>query len=156
MTKVSESFKKLNPGFTGKDFVSGPPPAKPSVAPTQEDLTAANEMCDAADAPRLERDLQKLCQIELQNRGVSQFLHLSPRAREKIGWPDLTFPWQGRFCACELKTKTGTLTPEQKETLDAIQAPPMNAIVATIRGLIQFRRFLDKIKEDHEAKLPGV
>ena len=39
---------------------------------------------------RLEKDLQKLCEQELNSRGIA-FLHLSFRAREKIGWPDLVF-----------------------------------------------------------------
>lgn len=75
---------------------------------------------------RLEKDLLKLCLWELSRRGIV-CLHLSPRAREHAGWPDLTFvvppvlahsnggggvPW-----AVELKAEGGRLSAEQERTL---------------------------------------
>ena len=63
-----------------------------------------------------EKTLQRLCESELNRRGIV-YLHLSFRAREKIGWPDLTFVIGGIPYAIELKTATGTLSPGQKEML---------------------------------------
>ena len=63
-----------------------------------------------------EKTLQRLCESELNRRGIV-YLHLPFRAREKIGWPDLTFVIGGIPYAIELKTATGTLSPGQKEML---------------------------------------
>lgn len=59
-----------------------------------------------------EKQLQRLCEMELNRRGIV-YLHLSFRAREKIGWPDLTFVIKGRPYAIELKTTKGILSLEQ-------------------------------------------
>ncbi len=61
----------------------------------------------------LESKLQKLCEQELSRKGIA-FLHLSFRAREKKGWPDLVFCVRGMPVAVELKAATGKLTPEQQ------------------------------------------
>lgn len=78
---------------------------------------------------KLEKDLQKLCEQELSRRNI-EYLHLSPRAREKVGWPDLTFARRifvtGVYyrkagevqefalpVACELKGPDGKLSEEQ-------------------------------------------
>ncbi len=76
-----------------------------------------SERADRADA-RDEKELQKLCERELSRRLIP-FSHYSFRARERIGWPDLTFamPATGRFTAVELKSATGKLTQEQADTL---------------------------------------
>lgn len=65
-----------------------------------------------------EKELQRLCEQELHRRMIP-YLHLSPMAREKIGWPDLTFPLppDGRFVAVELKSATGKVKPEQADML---------------------------------------
>lgn len=64
---------------------------------------------DAAEAV-----LQGLCEDEL-NRTRVAYLHLSMKAREKKGWPDLTFVINGIPLAIELKSATGKLSPEQKD-----------------------------------------
>lgn len=63
-----------------------------------------------------EKKLQSLCELELHRRDIP-YLHLSPKAREKKGWPDLTFcicshdeAWP---CAVELKSATGKLSNDQ-------------------------------------------
>ena len=86
------------------------------------------EVSAKADAGR-EAELQKLCEQELSRRGTV-YLHLSPRAREKVGWPDLTFSLVRR-CRCgsglagvpvavELKTVTGKLSGEQDALLQRL------------------------------------
>lgn len=67
-----------------------------------------------------EKELQRLSELELNRRGIT-FLHLSHKAREKVGWPDLVFAYYGVPVAIELKTKTGTLTKEQAECLAAMK-----------------------------------
>jgi len=63
-----------------------------------------------------ERELQKLCESELNRRNIV-YLHLSFRAREKIGWPDLVFAIKGRPYGIELKTTKGILSTEQSNLL---------------------------------------
>jgi len=63
-----------------------------------------------------EAPLQRLCEQELSRRGIV-FLHLSFRAREKIGWPDLTFVIAGRPYAVELKSSTWKVSEMQSWTL---------------------------------------
>jgi len=59
-----------------------------------------------------EKELQRLCEAELNRRGIV-YLHLSFRAREKIGWPDLVFAIKGCPYGVELKTTKGILSLEQ-------------------------------------------
>lgn len=59
-----------------------------------------------------EKELQRICEQELSRRNIV-YLHLSPKAREKAGWPDLTFSINGTPMAIELKTATGKLSEEQ-------------------------------------------
>lgn len=89
-----------------------------------------------------ERELQRLCELELSRRGIP-FLHLSPRAREKVGWPDLTFalPPSGRFVAVELKTGTGRLTDEQSEML--LRLERCGALASVVRSYEGFVWLLD-------------
>lgn len=78
-------------------------PITEDSGPTKADLNA-------------ERQLQKLCEQELSRRNV-EYLHLSYRAREKKGWPDLTFAWKGKPYAVELKSQIGKLSEEQAHCL---------------------------------------
>jgi hypothetical protein len=103
------------------------------------ELEAARSMCDAAEAPKLEKQLQRLCELELSRWGV-EFLHLSPKAREKKGWPDLAFPHPhtGIFCGIELKTARGVVSGDQKRTLASMRYHGAFAVV--VRDYGTFRR----------------
>ena len=97
----------------------------------------------------LEKDLQRLCEQELSRRGI-WYLHLSPRAREKAGVPDLIFcapavvectdcmfgkawaPW-----AVELKTPAGKVSPEQRKTLADMETNGWRT--AVVRSYEEFR-----------------
>jgi len=103
-----------------------------------------------ADARR-ESELQRDCERELTRRGI-EFLHLSPRSREKTGWPDLTFAipepgsefgpvWRlGTPMAIEVKTATGKLSPVQVSRLRAMQHNGW--YVRVVRDFDEFRRVL--------------
>jgi hypothetical protein len=94
-------------------------------------LEAARSMCDAAEAPAKERELLKLCCNDLCRRGVP-FLHLSPKAREKAGWPDLCFCVNGKFYGIELKkARGGVVSDAQKTTL--AQLAKCGAVVGVVR-----------------------
>ena len=97
----------------------------------QEAKAAPVEEPDAYACTGLERDLLKLCSHELTRRGIS-FLHLSPRAREACGWPDLIFVNAGSPWGIELKTATGRLSKEQIEMQKRMEMNGWN--VATIRS----------------------
>jgi len=67
-----------------------------------------------------ERQLQRLCEQELSRRDCP-YLHLSPRARERRGWPDLVFVWQRVPYAVELKSADGKLSLDQERMLRRMQ-----------------------------------
>jgi len=101
---------------------------------TPEEIAARVEV-------KLERELQKHCNSLLTRHNI-KFLHLSHRAREKKGWPDLTFVLPGsRPIAVELKTKDGRLRPEQKEMLAGMAADGWETYV--IRDYDSFRKLVD-------------
>ena len=91
---------------------------------------------DGGKQTGLERDLQRLCEQELSRRGI-WYLHLSPRAREKAGVPDLMFAISGQPWAVELKTTTGRLSAEQKATLSDMELNGWRTVV--VRGYEEFR-----------------
>jgi len=93
-----------------------------------------------------EKELQRLCEAELSRRGIV-YLHLSFRAREKKGWPDLTFvlptgwgkpgiPW-----AVELKTASGVVSKEQKTMFRDMELNGWQ--VRVIRSFEDFRDILE-------------
>ena len=83
-----------------------------------------------------EKQLQRLCELELSRCGI-EFLHMSYRAREKRGWPDLTFCVVGRPFAIELKTATGQLSQDQRQVLAAMEANGW--LVRIVRSFDDFR-----------------
>lgn len=97
-----------------------------------------------------ERELQKLCEQELSLRGI-ETLHLSYRAREKKGWPDLTFALPHRPIVVELKSATGKLENDQVRVLTRMAANGWEVYV--IRDFDRFRDLLDG-KELNEERFP--
>lgn len=90
-----------------------------------------------------EKQLQRDCENWLRLKGY-EFLHLSPRAREKIGWPDLVWPdpaRRGQFCCAELKTATGQLSEEQENVLRNLAK--CGARIGIIRSLQEFIVFAE-------------
>lgn len=103
-----------------------------------------------------ERELQKLCEQELNRRGL-WYLHLSPRAREKIGCPDLLFCFHVHVspynhpvpCAVELKSERGRLTKEQSDTLTMMSGNGWR--VYLVRSIKEFFGVLDGTAEEWES-----
>ena len=98
----------------------------------------------------LEKDLQRLCELELSRRNI-WYLHLSPRAREKAGVPDLIFCIDGVAWAVELKTATGSLSKEQKATL--LEMKRNGWLIAIVRSYEQFKSvvFGEEIEKKEEV-----
>lgn len=90
---------------------------------------------------RTEAALQKQCETWLTYHNIT-FLHLSYRAREKVGWPDLVFVIDGKPFAIELKTATGRLTADQLDTLENMRINGWNT--AVVRSLAEFKVYLDE------------
>jgi hypothetical protein len=88
-----------------------------------------------------EKQLQTLCESELHRRGVA-FLHLSPRARERVGWPDLTFVIGGIPFAIELKSADGVVSEEQEACLSLMAENGWR--VAVIRSMEAFLGFINQ------------
>ena len=115
------------------------------------------EEAASAQAAEYEADLQRLCELDLHREGI-EYIHLSPRAREKAGWPDLTFvlpqagpawapPRPGIPYAVELKAKNGRLSADQEATLKRMA---MNGWrTAVVRDHAAFRAILAKHKEQN-------
>ena len=82
---------------------------------------------------KLEKELQHLCELELSRRGI-EHLHLSPRAREKAGWPDLTFVLDGVPYAVELKTAAGRLSEAQERVLGRMACNGWRCVVVRSIG----------------------
>ena len=95
---------------------------------------------------RAEKDLLRLCQQELSRRGVRVVHHLSHRAREHAGYPDLTFVLLGVAMACELKTKRGVVSADQEATLAAMRLDGWR--VRVCRSFEEFRAWLDNARWD--------
>lgn len=102
-------------------------------------LETAAEAASRGDAYR-ERDLQRQCEALLQYRGI-RYLHLSPRAREQAGWPDLVFCVAGKPFAVELKAPGGRLSDDQRECMGAMQRDGWHTYVC--RTFAEFRDVLD-------------
>ena len=88
-----------------------------------------------------EAPMHRLCEQELSRRGI-MYLHLSFRAREKIGWPDLTFVVAGRPYAVELKTATGKLSEDQRRILERMAKNGWRCHICR-----SFERFVEIITE---------
>lgn len=63
-----------------------------------------------------EAELQKACDGALRLRGIPVD-HLPRRVRCLKGRPDLPFPLNGHYIACELKSSKGKLDPDQVDWL---------------------------------------
>jgi hypothetical protein len=100
-------------------------------------LEAAREMADAFEAPKRERDLLRLCCNDLSSQGIP-YLHLSPKAREKAGWPDICFCKGGRFYGVELKTRKGIVSDAQKATI--AQLAKCGAVTGVVRDFAEWRQ----------------
>ena len=83
-----------------------------------------------------EKELERMCELELTRRGIEK-LHLSNRAREKKGWPDLTFAIESQPFAVELKTATGRVSEDQKRVMARLKANGWT--VRVIRSYEAFR-----------------
>lgn len=107
------------------------------------ELDALKGLCDAADAPRLEKELLRDCCNEICRLG-GWYLHLSPRAREKVGCPDILAMLNGKFYAVELKTRKGVVSEDQKRNLADLARN--GAICAVIRDFLTFRNLIKTTK----------
>ena len=116
--------------------LAGRYPEKPPVAPT----TRYHE--------GKEKELRKLCEAELSRRGCRVVHHLSVRARECAGYPDITAVLNGKPIACETKARGGKLSTEQEATLAAMRLDGWNTIVCY--SFDDFREWLDAIQEGRQ------
>lgn len=117
---------------------------KPPVGPqtSQHALQRPEVVMLDAKPAKLERDLQRLCEHELTRRGI-WFLHLSPKAREKQGTPDLLFALAGRAVAVELKTVDGKVSEDQARCHAEMLANGW--AVAVCRSFESFREIVEDI-----------
>jgi len=124
-SNVSDTVRRMNPTVFGGGL---------AIVPAETGETKA--------AMKLEKELQRLCEGILRQRGI-EFLHLSPFAREHKGYADLTFPrpGDGRFVAVELKSANGRLSEDQKRCLARLTK--CGALCFVIRSFTDFLKMLD-------------
>ena len=87
-----------------------------------------------------EKELQRVCEQLLYSLDV-EALHLSFKAREKKGWPDLTFCYCGTPFAIELKTTTGRVSKDQEHVLARMKANGWHTYV--LRSYVEFKSLLE-------------
>ena len=120
---------------------------KPPVGPqtSQHALQRPEPVMLGAKPAKLEKDILRQCHNELTRRGVKCCLHLSYRAREAKGWPDLTFAWKGVPCAgeCKCKEAGGSLSEDQERVLADMRADGWTTGVWW--SLEEFKAFLDAV-----------
>ena len=119
-TMTAEEFRRVTGNMTQPELVK----------------EAAHET--KADA-KAEKILQVQCENYLRLNDI-EFLHLSSRAREKEGWPDLVFCLRGIPWAVELKTATGTVSEEQSRVLTNMTHNGWT--VRVIRSFMEFRKIV--------------
>ena len=117
---LPDHIKKLNPEWCGN-----PMGTKTSATEAVFEVTH--------DA---EKALQRLCELELSRRGI-WYLHLSPRAREKAGTPDILCCVKGKAWAIELKSQTGRLSHDQANTMQVMKLNGWHT--AVVRSYEEFR-----------------
>jgi hypothetical protein len=106
-------------------------------------IQTAQEAKEAYEV-RCEKDLLRLCRQELGRRGVRVVHHLSHRAREHAGYPDLTFVLHGVPMAAELKTRHGVVSADQEATMAAMRLDGWR--VRVCRSFEEFKAWLDEAK----------
>jgi hypothetical protein len=116
----------------------------PASARKECGIQTAQEAQEAYEI-RYEKDLLKLCRQELGRRGVRVVHHLSHRAREHAGYPDLTFALKGVPMACELKKKDGVVSEDQEATMAAMRIDGWR--VRVCRTFEEFKAWLDENKD---------
>lgn len=99
---------------------------------------------------QLEKGVRKLCLAELSRRGVRVVHHLSHRAREHKGYPDLTFCYAGRSCACELKRPKGGVVSDDQARMHADMRRD-GWTVAVCNTFDAFRGWLDGVMACQEG-----
>lgn len=87
------------------------------------------------DCHSRESVLQKAAEQWLSLHNI-EYLHLSPRASGKKGWPGLTFAVAGLACAVEFKSATGQLSRDQIECMGNLAGNGWR--VAVCRELSEF------------------
>ncbi len=95
--------------------------------------------CRVKHEAQEEAPLQRLCEQELYRRGIMAH-HLSFRAREQTGYPDLTFVIAGKPFAIELKTATGKVSEAQAWMLGRMKDNGWSCHVC--RSFEQFREII--------------
>ncbi len=97
-----------------------------------------------------EKELLRLCEAELSLRGVRVIHHLSNRAREQAGYPDITACLGGIPIACELKVKGGAISADQEATLAAMRLDGWQVRVCW--SFDDFREWLDGLQNDQAIR----
>lgn len=103
-------------------------------------------LTDVAAAPGTEGELQDEVVAYLRSLGL--FLGIANptlKSTYTVGWPDISFPFRGKFVAIELKTKTGKLRPEQQAAHLALKINGAHVFVC--RSVEDVRSALEEVEK---------
>lgn len=148
MTHITVSDLNPNVFKSAKNCATLAKIAPGSVPRTREEIAMPTK-----EDVKNERELQSLAELELHRKDIA-YLHLSPKAREKKGWPDLTFCFWRNYvlfpCAVELKSAGGKLSKDQVDCLSRMKRNGWRVYV--IRSLVTFVDLLNSnpVEEWHE------
>ena len=141
LAELSPTMQRLNPAARSAALQSGTiPEIGNRLGRSARWLPSSIGNGTTPEPPPRESELQRQCEHELRRRHIA-FLHLSPRAREKVGWPDLTFAVYGKAVAVELKTPVGKLSPEQEQLHRELAASGWD-----VRVIRSFEKFHELVK----------
>jgi hypothetical protein len=121
LTAIPPGYAETRPGVLTR---TSPGVQQVTIGPQPPQGYAGQQLERIADeakrAPTAsEKALQRACESRLRGMGVT-YLHLSYRAREACGWPDLVFAVNGTPYAVELKRPGLWPTDAQCAMLDAM------------------------------------
>lgn len=126
----------------------------PKIRATMGKAGMTSEEGVAKFEARSERELQQ--QIESWLR-LQRIEVLRPRMDKKtgikVGWPDLSLSIHGAFVSFEVKTATGTLSPDQERQHALMRAEPNCAQVHVVRSL---QEVIDIVRPMLEARNGGL
>ena len=138
----TQSDIDAHPGRLQPGIISPPSGARPNG------ITWNAGRGNKADV-KLEKELETVVENYLRQNEI-EFLHLSPRSREKAGWPDITCAVNGVPLAIELKSATGVLSADQIRVLAKMRDNGWWTVVATT--FEEVHRVIQKARKTGKAE----
>lgn len=104
-----------------------------------------NDEIQAEQIVKSEREMQRLISSWLKLNSIPFVQARNDRKSTiKVGWPDFTFPINGRFVAVEVKFEKGDTSTEQDAVISGLIKS--GALVFIVRSFVEFLEVINKVK----------